>query len=311
MMFRYQFEKGPRKYTCPACGKPRRFRRVIDVETGDYLADNVGKCDRENSCGYTYMAKDFLNENGGGGEHPALAMRPIVGLPRGYDYHDTAEIERITRENADKPNTLATFLYLLYPERRAAVASILRSYRVGTFENKYRIFCMFPYIDSRGRTARAKLIVFDPATGKRSKERYSTSSLRHELGLRADWNYDNRVFFGEHLLAVTSETPVCIVEAEKSAILGAIEFPEAIWLATGTKGSLSVDKIKRVSGGRPVILVPDGDAIEHWAEIAADCIDHGVEIRILDAILSLNETDRKAGTDIADLIIRSRTLVKS
>lgn len=64
--FRYHLEKYRSKnsrYTCPSCGKPHQFTRYIDTETGEYLADEVGICNRVNNCGYHYSPKDYFQDN--------------------------------------------------------------------------------------------------------------------------------------------------------------------------------------------------------------------------------------------------------
>src|SRR5690554_1445403 len=48
---RYSLEKGSKKHHCPDCNK-KTFVLYIDTETGDYLPEQYGRCDRENKCGY-------------------------------------------------------------------------------------------------------------------------------------------------------------------------------------------------------------------------------------------------------------------
>ncbi len=48
---RYTLEKGSKKYHCPDCNK-KTFVRYIDTETGDYLPEQYGRCDRESKCSY-------------------------------------------------------------------------------------------------------------------------------------------------------------------------------------------------------------------------------------------------------------------
>src|SRR5690554_4535334 len=49
--YRYTLEKGSKKYHCPECNK-KTFVRYIDTETGNYLPEQYGRCDRENNCAY-------------------------------------------------------------------------------------------------------------------------------------------------------------------------------------------------------------------------------------------------------------------
>ena len=49
------------KTTCPKCGRKKCFVRYVDTHNNcSYLADNVGKCDHENSCGYHYKPGHFF-----------------------------------------------------------------------------------------------------------------------------------------------------------------------------------------------------------------------------------------------------------
>ena len=64
MAFRYIFDDGRKKFTCPNCIK-KTFVPYIDVITGEYLPEEYGRCDREVKC------SSFLNPYG-----------PFVGVPR-------------------------------------------------------------------------------------------------------------------------------------------------------------------------------------------------------------------------------------
>ena len=48
---RYILEKGSKKHYCRECTK-KRFVRYIDAETGEYLPEQYGRCDRESKCSY-------------------------------------------------------------------------------------------------------------------------------------------------------------------------------------------------------------------------------------------------------------------
>lgn len=49
--YRYKLDKSSKKHNCPQCGK-KRFVKYIDEETGQYLPDHYGRCDREDECNY-------------------------------------------------------------------------------------------------------------------------------------------------------------------------------------------------------------------------------------------------------------------
>ena len=66
MNYRYILEKysgGKSRYTCPECDKKGAFTRYVDVEKKEYLDPRVGRCNRENKCGYHYMPKDYFSDH--------------------------------------------------------------------------------------------------------------------------------------------------------------------------------------------------------------------------------------------------------
>src|ERR1043165_5321197 len=66
MGYRYRLEKykGTKtRYACPACGCRHEFTRYVDTQTGAYLADNVGRCNRELNCGHHYTPKQYFADH--------------------------------------------------------------------------------------------------------------------------------------------------------------------------------------------------------------------------------------------------------
>ena len=63
--YRYRLDNSrPRiKVTCPACGRQKKLVRYIDTQTGRFLADHVGKCDRIFKCGYHYTPSDYFRDH--------------------------------------------------------------------------------------------------------------------------------------------------------------------------------------------------------------------------------------------------------
>jgi hypothetical protein len=56
---RFELERGGLKYACPAC-KKMRFVRYVDTSTGETVDDVVGRCDREDSCGYHLTPREHF-----------------------------------------------------------------------------------------------------------------------------------------------------------------------------------------------------------------------------------------------------------
>jgi len=86
--YRFQLQKySPNptsKHTCPSCNTPGKFTRYVDTDTGEILNDRVGRCDRENSCGYHYTPKMYFEAHPGAynkthsGEKPKLVTEQVV-----------------------------------------------------------------------------------------------------------------------------------------------------------------------------------------------------------------------------------------
>lgn len=49
--YKYNLDKSSKKFICPKCNK-RTFVKYLETETGIYLAEEFGRCDRETNCGY-------------------------------------------------------------------------------------------------------------------------------------------------------------------------------------------------------------------------------------------------------------------
>jgi len=49
------------RFRCPKCRHPHKtFKRYINTETNQYLADHIGRCDREEQCGYHFAPRDYF-----------------------------------------------------------------------------------------------------------------------------------------------------------------------------------------------------------------------------------------------------------
>ncbi len=301
------------RHTCPACNSRNCFVRYVD-ENGEYLSDDCGRCNRESKCGYEYKPKQFFADN------PSLksAKTKKRGTPNyAFAVKNGSQVE-YKRAAATKPdyiapehlaptighydqNSFVQFLLNLFPDCHDEIQAVLKMYFVGTYEN----YTCFPSIDRLNRVCRAKLIRFNRATGKRLKGDYDTSSLPAKLKLKESFKY-KQIFFAEHLLRQFPDKPIAIVEAEKTAIIGTLCFPEFVWLGSNSKSWLKVERLQRL-GTRRIILYPDADGFDLWQKVAAEARIKNLNVVVSD-LLETHATDQEKadGFDLADYLINQQ-----
>lgn len=51
------------RFDCPNCNKKKQFTRYIDAETGEFLHETVGICNRINKCSYHYTPKEYFADS--------------------------------------------------------------------------------------------------------------------------------------------------------------------------------------------------------------------------------------------------------
>lgn len=168
-------------------------------------------------------------------------------------------------------SSLCRCLALLFqPE---AVVSLAEEYRLGTYAlNGQDDYTVFPSIDHQNRVCNLKVQHYD--TDLRSPT-FGHSQAGTTFWLGAMWAREGRLpresvfrsscLFGEHLLSRYPNSTVALVESPKNALFGALAFPQYTWLATGSKGMLKRSSLLPLRG-RNVIVVPDCDAVDEWAQ---------------------------------------------
>lgn len=262
MNYRYTLEpyRGVQsRYTCPACGQKRQFVRYIDTTTGQHLGDEVGRCNREYQCGYHLKPKDIslpLTD-----EQRAEQLRSFRSAPLAV--HSTLSMEDVAATLGDyESNHFMRFLRERFGADTAL--KLAERYKIGT-NHYWDSSTVFWQIDAAGRVRTGKVMLYNPKTGKRLKDEVTYIHWMHRILRRYDFTL-KQCFFGEHLLPQTTGR-VAIVESEKTAIIASVYLPEYTWLAAGSAANLSVEKCS-VLQGRPVVLFPDTDAHERWAQLA-------------------------------------------
>ena len=310
--------KGSR-HSCPACGANKRFTRYVNTETGEYLAEDVGRCDRESSCGYHRKPSEYFAENHA--FKPSFRSKAYREAKRPSDAVNakqtpkTSYLERHllieTLRDYDR-NAFVQFLLGLFPFDPEAVLAAVSEYKIGTGRNGEAIFWQ---IDRRQHIRTGKLIAYDSKTGKRRKDRspnWIHSTLRQAGKLPGSFEL-KQCFFGEHLLRDRPGLPVAIVESEKSAVIASNcneVFPDLVWLATGGKSNLNIERLRTLGYLRKIILYPDADGFGRWKDIRDTARRDGLDISISTLIERYaNNADKREGCDLADfLIARQREL---
>jgi hypothetical protein len=319
-MIQLETYKGTKsRHTCPACNSKGVFVRYKD-ERGEYISFDVGRCNRESKCGYHKTPKQYFADNPNGSK---FVKTRVANWQQNTNQNvfnriqnqtativvekQTASFDFIAPEhlhatlgNYDR-NAFVQFLFDLFPDCSEEIQAVLKMYFVGTYED----YTCFPQIDRLNRVCKAKLIKFNRATGKRLKGEFDTSSLKTKLKLKEDFNY-KQIFFGEHLLRRGDVRPVAIVEAEKTAIIAHLCFPEFVWLGCNSKTWLKSERLEKLDG-RQIILYPDADGFELWQSIALDAQRQGATVKVSNLIETFATDEQRAnGYDLADYLINQQ-----
>lgn len=325
MTYRFTLEKYTginSRFTCPNCKTPRKFTLYIDTETGNYVSELVGRCDRESSCGYHYSPKDYFAENQGSNfktqERLHSRQRQSVKQSSGVEKFGTIPSEILVNTLADyDENYFVQFLQTQFSLEQTR--AVIRNYLIGTWRDGRTVFWQ---VDARGRVRTGKLMLYDKTTGKRVKTRnvsWVHSELKNEVTtdsvsyrpIEKDFRL-SQCFFGEHLVAQNEDKPIGIVESEKTAIVASLFLPKLIWIATGGCGNLNTRRLASVVKGRQTIIFPDSSKYGTWsAKIEEVNRTNNLRVRISDLLeRQLNEQQKKLDYDLADFLLRDNSVPK-
>lgn len=303
------FQGNRSRNTCPNCGKRFEFVRYVDTATNEEIAENVGRCNREINCGYHYTPRQYYEDNKGfvdlpkrdqfnGTIKPVQPVKPVEYLP-----YDLLEKTMKGYEN----NKFFQFLISLF--REDVAMQLADSYYLGSSVH-WPGANIFWQIDVYGNLRQAKIMLYEPYTGRRVKDGEDKVFFAGKKILN---NYEanlQQCFFGEVLLTMNKKKRVAIVESEKTAMIASIYFPQCIWLATGGSHGCkwTTPEVCRVLERREVILFPDLGYFEKW-QAKADQVRSQVTCKlVVSDLLEKNGTDqqRAGGWDLADYLLLNR-----
>ncbi len=285
------------KQTCPNCGKPKVFTRYIDVETNEVLAPNVGKCDREDKCGYHYPPKQYFADSG-----DTTPTTPVYHPPKKTQtpptYINPAIVEGSFKYFSN--NHFVSYLNTLFGVE--TTNTILKTYPIGTSKH-WQGATVFWQVDSLGKVRTGKIMLYNPTTGKRVKEPHNCITWAHSVLKQPDFTL-KQCLFGEHLITQYPNKPIAIVESEKTAIIANVYMPNYNWLATGGAQNLTKEMCIPLRG-KKIVLFPDVNQHHKWKQTAAGILLPQTQISVSD-YLEKNATPRmrEQGADLADILIK-------
>lgn len=288
------------KGTCPQCGQRKRLRRYIDIETGQYLPDHVGVCDRIEKCGYKYTWYDYVRDESK--EDHVFTSKPHKDFKdKKSDKFSTIPAEIFNRSFNNQLND-ALSLYLIKRFGQDKVIPILKTYKIGFAKTWGDKPCtVFWQIDINGNVRSGKIMAYEEKNGDIKRVKGGDRPLINWVHSFYEKEYNlKQCFFGEHLLKVFPKKKVIIVEGEKTAIIGAIFYPKFLWLSSGMLQGINDDKMEPLKD-REIILYPDkGEkAFEIWNKKCKIYKKKGYNI----LVKRIKNAKLADGDDIADLLL--------
>ncbi len=286
------------RHTCPACGRAREFTQYVD-EQNRPIHSTVGKCNRQNHCGYHYTPRQYFSEHPWLNEQeertrftptpaPVVPTKPVQYLPLEI-------IERMNKRRGE--NNLYRFLCSRFSQE--AVNTTFDLYHVGSamkWQYDGGLSTAFPQIDEQGRLHQIKVMVYNPIDGRRIKEGGDKIAY---MGKQILNNYNanlQQTFFGAHLLPDAGK--VGVVESEKTAMVCRLVLPQFTWVATGGCGGCWSSVDASLLQGKQVTLFPDSGVEDKWEKQAEKLRKQGIS-----AMVSAICQGQPENTDVADLLL--------
>ena len=283
------------RFVCPACKKQAKtFTLYIDRETGQPLHHTVGKCNRLSKCAYHYTPKQYFTDNNLEFAKP-IFYTPPTPLKQPISYLPNAVFNASLKQY--NKNNFVQFLHTLFSAD--VVANLVCRYFIGT-ANYWAGATVFWQMDALGNIHTGKLMLYNPATGKRVKQPFNHIHWAHKMLGQANFNL-RQCLFGEHLLAHNNQ-PIALVESEKTALIASVYLPKYIWLAVGSLTNLTLQKCA-VLKGKTVTLFPDLNAYDKW-NAKANELSTLCNIIVSDLLeRQATPQQKQQGLDLADYLV--------
>ncbi len=319
------------RYTCPSCGKAHEFTRFIDTQSGEFLPESFGICNRADKCGYRLTPYDKgANGLSYSKEHwqasrmsskkrrSSVSSRHLITLPEELLIRSLGHYEQ---------NNFACLLRERWSEAEAD--KVIRAFEVGTSRH-WPGATVFWQRDELGRVRGGQVVLFDQnghtaklpdlSGGLKRCTTWVHTALTHHFKrigqslpewliayTAADVKKTPSLYGIQQLATAPLDQPVAIVEAPKTAIICSHYFPESVWMAVGSLGQLTTERLLPLRG-RNITLFPDastnGSAFKLWLA-GAESLQHvGLRVTVSDFLENrATEAQKTAGIDLADLLL--------
>lgn len=272
--------------------------RYVDTQNDyRYLADNVGRCDHEHSCGYHYKPSEYFRDQPWAKpDEPYTTFvlkrpqQPVIiePLPAVYMAQSHSPQSTFWQWFSDTCRQhlgiSEEFLQRIYDD-----------YHIGATRRGEVIFWQ---VDDRQRIRTGHVMAYRSDGHREGYQGWIHAKLVRQGLLRMDFPLV-QCFFGQHLLPQRPEATVCLVESEKTALLMAAKHPEHLWLATSGSSGLNVEKCQCLRGRR-VVIFPDSGCLEKWQERMSHT--DGIQYSFCEELEVY-----PPNTDLADLLLESLT----
>ena len=284
--YRYTLDKSSKKFTCPKCHK-KTFVKYTETETGNYLDEDFGRCDRESNCNY---------HNAPNGDYRNIFE--VVNIPKPEPSFHDYDLVNQSRRNYEQ-NNFVKFLKTIFSDFE--VKQVIQKYCIGT--SKYwHGATVFWQIDNLQKVRHGKILQYVPETGKRFKDKNGKPLIHSVRAVLQIKNFNLcQCLFGLQLIANSLQKTIAIVESEKTAIIMSLFKPEYIWLSTGGKGFFKYDMLLLIKQFK-IVAFPDKGEYKDWLNKATELNGFGFKIEVNDW---LENSNYENGTDLADVYISS------
>ena len=308
-----EYKTSKDRHTCPNCDKPKCFSREFDTETGEFVADHVGICNRKDRCGYKYSAWDFIKDNPEYNKGKNFTPKSSYTVPK-------IETETKPPTYIDKglftstlgfreSNTLHRWLVNLFGKETALY--LIERFNIGTTSDGKAIMWR---IDINGNILSSEIIEY---VAKKSNETFTKTDCKRTSNF--DWVHTHKDFkhllpdfqkchccFGEQY--INENKPIYFVESAKTVLLASVYLPQYTWIACGSLGNFATSFLYLNSlKGRDIYLMPDlGAGFKEWTKKAElkEMKAFFKSITIDDRLHNLAK-ESENGDDIGDFLIRS------